>query len=98
MKNIETVPSVEDVSTQIEAVSHLLSVILEDLLYFGKLDPSSNAVQDQIQIAKLCSNLPKGQALLYLAQEKMNDIQNEVDFFARHSKPCLPKGPEQPVA
>lgn len=97
MKNIETVPSMEDVSTQVDAVSQLLSVILEDLLYFGKLNPSSDDSTEQINISTLCDNLPKGQALLYLAQEKMDEIQKEVDFLARHSQPCLPREPEQPV-
>ena len=71
----DTVREMENVGVQLEAVSDLLSVILDNLLYFGKLNPASGDATDQLEVATLCSNLPKGQSLLYLAQEKVRDIQ-----------------------
>lgn len=81
----DTVREMENVGVQLETVSDLLSVILDNLLYFGKLNPASGNAADRLEIATLCSNLPKGQSLLYLAQEKVRDIQGRVDTLVRHS-------------
>lgn len=77
MKNVE-VSNLKEVSTQVDVVSNLLDVILEDLLYFGKLNPLDGDTLEKAKVATLCNNLPKSQALLSLAQEQINDIQKRL--------------------
>lgn len=97
MKNIEF-SSLEDVSTQVDVVSNLLDVILEDLLYFGKLNLLDGDTLEKAKVATLCNNLPKSQALLSLAQEQINDIQKKVDSLAKTVQLHPLQVPVQPVA
>lgn len=83
----DTVGEMENIGVQLETVSDLLSVILDNLLYFGKLNPASDNTADRLDVATLCGNLPKGQSLLYLAQEKVSGIQGQVDRLVRRSLP-----------
>lgn len=97
MENME-ISNLKDISDQVDVVGDLLDIILEDLLYFAKLNSFSGDTLEKTKVATLCDNLPKSQALLSLAQEKINDIQKEVDSLVKIAQLRQLQEPEQPVA